>query len=557
MKAIFKTLTLGLAVLLAASCSEEQGNSPDNPSTGDARTGVYSKISFTLPKTRSEASEGNEEARPNENNVGSILVILATRDAETAPFKYLTYALNDGQLTGEAGSNHTVVFQDKEALYNQHDNTVYIFAICNPTEAIRTKILGTLNPADGTYSGGMALGTEFTDEICSLADGESIWSPNGFLMTSVDVLSKQLPSEAELRKCNTPEKALNLGKVEVLRVANRFDFRDASPSDTPALTYEIRDENGTPDADGKRPLVASLTLTRAALFNLRQEFYYFPRTLAETEGATPVVFPGYAGMEDGYVVTPATRSFSENCPARIDPLNVTEDLKWRDLSAVLGDTEDDDNGWGETIDPAADKLGYHIWRYGTENTWLASDEATPEGTTGYVFEAQITPAENFGNLTADGKLGTMYLFADKLYGSPMAIAAEVERVPVSRLATAFYAAFDVTKSGNTITAATPKDDSVVEANGFTIYKPTSDDPAKGKYLCYYFANNTHNDNNDPTTVGPMEFATVRNNVYKLAVTSIKRFGSFKPSEQLEDWDTYFKLEVESKPWTVRVNNIDF
>ena len=55
----------------------------------------------------------------------------------------------------------------------------------------------------------------------------------------------------------------------------------------------------------------------------------------------------------------------------------------------------------------------------------------------------------------------------------------------------------------------------------------------------------------------MEFATVRNNVYKLAVTSIKRFGSFKPSEQLEDWDTYFKLEVESKPWTVRVNNIDF
>ena len=148
----------------------------------------------------------------------------------------------------------------------------------------------------------------------------------------------------------------------------------------------------------------------------------------------------------------------------------------------------------------------------------------------------------------------MYLYRDKLFPSAMAIAAEIENVPVSTLATAFEAAFDLTRDeAGKVTAATPKSDDVVENMGFTAYKPNAD----GKYLAYYFAFNKHNDNEDPTSVGEMEYATVRNNVYKLAVTSVKKFGTFKPSEDVEEWDTYFTLDVQVKPWVVRVNNLDF
>lgn len=54
----------------------------------------------------------------------------------------------------------------------------------------------------------------------------------------------------------------------------------------------------------------------------------------------------------------------------------------------------------------------------------------------------------------------------------------------------------------------------------------------------------------------MEFATVRNNVYKLSVTGVKKLGGFKPDEKVEDWDAYFSLNVAVKPWVVRVNNIE-
>ena len=41
------------------------------------------------------------------------------------------------------------------------------------------------------------------------------------------------------------------------------------------------------------------------------------------------------------------------------------------------------------------------------------------------------------------------------------------------------------------------------------------------YYCYW---NRHNDNNDPNLMGPMEFAVVRNNVYKLMVNKINNIA---------------------------------
>lgn len=70
-------------------------------------------------------------------------------------------------------------------------------------------------------------------------------------------------------------------------------------------------------------------------------------------------------------------------------------------------------------------------------------------------------------------------------------------------------------------------------------------------------------------MGVMEFAVVRNNVYKLCVDNIVRFGHPTPGgtdpdpdpelpeEPDESVNYYFNVTVKVLPWVVRVNHIEF
>ena len=71
-------------------------------------------------------------------------------------------------------------------------------------------------------------------------------------------------------------------------------------------------------------------------------------------------------------------------------------------------------------------------------------------------------------------------------------------------------------------------------------------------------------------MGKMEFAVVRNNVYKLCVDSIKKFGHpdptdpdpvdpdpVDPNDPDEEGEYYFQVTVKVLPWVVRVNHIEF
>lgn len=108
----------------------------------------------------------------------------------------------------------------------------------------------------------------------------------------------------------------------------------------------------------------------------------------------------------------------------------------------------------------------------------------------------------------------------------------------------------------------------VTGAGFTIYQTSTDDNLGGiGYYCYYFYWNRHNDNGKPGIMGDMEFAVVRNNVYKLAVTNIKQLGhpripendpdKPKPDTPDESSDIYITVTCQVLPWVVRVNNIEF
>ena len=76
-------------------------------------------------------------------------------------------------------------------------------------------------------------------------------------------------------------------------------------------------------------------------------------------------------------------------------------------------------------------------------------------------------------------------------------------------------------------------------------------------ICFYPYWIKHVDNGDPKSMGIMEFGIVRNNVYKLKVTSIKEIGAptdnIDPENPDETAYSYLSVNVEVKPWTVRSN----
>ena len=81
--------------------------------------------------------------------------------------------------------------------------------------------------------------------------------------------------------------------------------------------------------------------------------------------------------------------------------------------------------------------------------------------------------------------------------------------------------------------------------------------------CYYYTSQIkHYDNGDNTTVGIMEFAIMRNNIYSLAVESIGEIGAsslkpYTPDTNDEKPKTYIKVQAKILPWIVRFNNIKF
>ena len=288
------------------------------------------------------------------------------------------------------------------------------------------------------------------------------------------------------------------------------------------------------------------------------------------------------------------------------------------LSTVLGSSESDKNNQ------------YKIWRYVTENTIPAGKDGTNDVqrngiSTGIVFKGKILSTDNtspelktvLDNATGQSdKDPILYKYNNKLYVR----WTEVRAVALTNRETMpeFYRLVFGNADPKDISLGT-KDDKEVIVNakystdtdspdylwgqwqdntdealkdedglvdsyrlrfkdaatkrhkkdevGFTLYQSSKDEEDNPGYFCYYYYWNRHNDNGDNGSMGPMEFAVVRNNVYKLAVTRIDELGHPRVSENDPDPkdpedpdekdDVYFKLAVEVLPWTVRVNNIEF
>lgn len=598
MKLYSKLFACTLAVGMFSCASDEPGGpTPTGPDNGN---GIYSNIRLTMPRssgTRSdETPEGTEMGQDYENNVGSVLVILAEKKADGKNFTYLTAAIRDdvNQDLGK-NNNYKIVFNEKQPLFDNAGQEVYAFAICNPTEEIRQKILGKYNPADGSYSGGLGDGiTEDDsgnitgypdldlDEICS-TDIADTWTRMGFLMTSVEMVSTKLPSKEKMEAATEPTGAVDLitdddgnaKAIPVVRTMSRIDFKDKAPDTSKPLTYTIYD-----DPVKKTTTFGEVVLTNMALMNMRDQFFYFPRVTSNgtdftlcpgVDGLEFALPDGYATIESGwpedysqvYVASPTGRTFSSKLEDGFvfNPTSRNEKgyesgsgLIWYPVSDIINGTVDNDDNW-EWNDNMGTSLkdGWHIWTYATENTFADYGKTDftydPKEMTAVVFEAEIKPSKELNVVAGE----PMYAYDGMLYGNANEIAKKLENYPISTLKTAFESAF-ANKAGE---GETPdwkiKDGVKAKDFGFIEYKPYKVSENEWKYYCYYFYYNVHQDDNKASSVGPMEYAMVRNNVYKIAVSNVLRAGGFEVEDPTK-WDVYFQVEVELKPWVVRVKD---
>ena len=104
-----------------------------------------------------------------------------------------------------------------------------------------------------------------------------------------------------------------------------------------------------------------------------------------------------------------------------------------------------------------------------------------------------------------------------------------------------------------------------EAGGTVITREDAEEAGVVKYqgnTCYYYTTEIkHFDDKNKNTLGNMEFAIMRNNIYSLSVTGIQNIGTpfVDPTPNIPDESSqaYLNVKVTMLPWIVRYNDIEF
>lgn len=508
---------------------------------------------------------------------------------------------------------------------------IHVFVFCNPTSALRGIFERLSVEDETWYDQVCSISESPTGNSDNAAIWGGSAHQGGFLMSSSEISRKNFPANFSdwddftsvdkpfLLSGNNPviggnsSNAIdNDGAIQVERSVARFDFKDGSSGDNTYDVVKDQDEN----------LVMQIQLQKMALVNMSRNFYYLRRvssnglngnaTLCGTETSSNyVVDADAAAKNDGSILT--NRNYADHFNFCLGnsaagwTIDETARNQWftSKISDVLGG-EDDNPNWNGTSTYG----NYKIWRYVTENTIPGATANQANGiSTGIVFKGKMIAPQGASGTLADALNGAtgnpaddpiLYAYGNNIHvtwkevramaisqgpGSPMYTAAfgNTTTVPVAEkdasdgvgAVAAVYS--DDPESAdykwNAWHNAASKDPEKLKTfkvaatgAGFTLYESSTDDGVHG-YYCYYFYWNRHNDNNNNGVMGPMEFGVVRNNVYKLAVTNIRKLGHprvsendpdpIDPEDPDEEGDVYLSVSVEVLPWVVRVNNIEF
>lgn len=579
----------------------------------------------------SSSEDGTEIGKDAENKVNSMLLILARHSdnafiaCATVDNKHIK---TTSSIKATASISKTTLANYYGSSFFSRE--VNVFVICNYSnellDMLKAETLGSTGWIDAVCE--VAQGNGVSEKNTSVwAPGNMLMS-NAALAKKIlpaqqkdwDAYSSEsTPLDLSIFSTTSDGDPLdNTGSIRVERSVARFDFRDGS--ELGDNTYHVV-ATTLPDTDTKLDIV-DIQLKRMALVNMSNKFYYF-RRVTTADGSSGVGFPELPWSENAqgnYVEdvdfdTKAPGAAAYNFPL-FDPatgsINESARNQW---DAVLID--DVLKGEGDQYEGDGAR-SYNIWRYVTENTVDKTDRMTAGLSTGVVFKGKMMPTaaalasdkEDIRTLakvlaydTTDGSLGLnhdtntdpiLYTFGGNLYlrwPNIAKAAVEAATLPdgsISETNTFYQAVYgtgsheedgekDVTSpdylwhqwhdNGASNAEALHAFKQAATANGITLYQSSEDPDGGWGYYCYYFYWNRHNNNGNTGVMGDMEFAVVRNNVYKMAVTKINRLGHPRlsendpdpvdPEDPDESSDVYISVAVEVVPWVVRVNDIEF
>ena len=427
-------------------------------------------------------------------------------------------------------------------------------------------VLVVANPGADWWTGQSLTLADVRNHIQTTAWTASESGYSDFVMTSAADATLTLESNPE----NDPAKA----EVNVERMAARLDYKaEASyPCTDPAYTG------------------ATVEITGAALVNNLTAGSYMLKRVASTVDGVPTYLGNEtpdAGVQTNYVLDPwtADKTSANNSFTIGGEVKTAEDLYGEWFGNISQDPNyQDPNYWADYVQPGTEvTVGTEKWQrigYTLENT-TAAEEAGKRYSTGVVFKAKFHP-QGVANYT-DGE--TFFAYGTKIYASMEDMMAgfygskfddldnitscatwgDVKQFITSTLLTNDPSGYNKYLEG----LAEGKDDSETVANAssltwgnYMLNECGYSKDENGKVVldqngnvtrialhpygtrtyedatCYYTWWVRHSNDNDDTKKGIMEYAIVRNNIYKLTVNSVYSLGGEVPEEESLIVDVY-------------------
>lgn len=535
-----------LMASLAAGCAQEDIDTAPSGGGGMSASS-YVSLSFASQQstpTRSnptggEQGDGQEKGQVKENKIKSAVAFFyqgsgtdGVNSSGTTPIMAVA-TFNVGSYT-EPGNGIDRTYTTTPQQVDLDDGTYNVLVVANPGADWWTGQSLTLDDVRNHIqtTAWTASGSDYSD----------------FVMTSAADATLTLNSNPE----NNPAKAT----VNVERMAARLDYKaEASYTCTdPAYTG------------------ATVEITGAALVNNLTEGSYIIKRVADDVNGTNLSYLGNEtadenGAATNYVLDPWTASKNGNL-----------------YGTWFMNGSSDPNWWAGYVQPGTPVSdGAETWKrigYTLENT-TAADAAGSDYSTGVVFKAKFNP-QGVANYT-DGE--TFFAYGTKIYASMEDMMAgfygskfddldnitscvtwgDVKQFITSTLLTNDPSGYNKYLEG----LAEGKDDTEAVANAssltwgnYMLNECGYSKDENGKVVldqndkvtrialqpygtrtyedatCYYTWWVRHSNDNDDTKKGIMEYAIVRNNIYKLTVSSVYSLGGEVPEEESLIVDVY-------------------
>lgn len=548
-----------LMASLAAGCAQED---IDTAPTGGGGMSASSYVSLSFASQQStptrsnptggEQGDGQEKGQAKENEIKSAVAFFyqgnngVNSDGSTKIMAVATF--NVGSYTEPGNGNgidrkYTTMPQQVDL-----DDGTY-------------NVLVVANPGADWWTGQSLTLADVRNHIQTTAWTASESGYSDFVMTSA--------ADATLTLNSNPESDPAKATVNVERMAARLDYKaEASYTCTdPAYTG------------------ATVEITGAALVNNLTAGSYMLKRVASTVDGVPTYLGNEtpdAGVQTNYVLDPWTAvKTSDNNSFTIggEANKTAKDLygEW------FGNISQDPNHWAAYVQPGTEMtVGTEKWQrigYTLENT-TAAEEAGKRYSTGVVFKAKFHP-QGVANYQ-DGE--TFFAYGTKIYASMEDMMAgfygsefadldnitscatwgDVKQFITSTLLTNDPSGYNKYLEG----LAEGKDDTEAVAGASLTWSNymlnecgySKDENGKvvldqnGKVTrialqpygtrtyedatCYYTWWVRHSNDNDDTKKGIMEYAIVRNNIYKLTVNSVYSLGGEVPEEESLIVDVY-------------------